>query len=237
MLKEQFERSGSWLFRYRSYMPLVVIALALPAAASTHALDARLDHLWELVCLSVSFFGLGIRAHAIGYAHKGTSGRNVTRQKAEVLNTTGLYSVVRNPLYLGNYIIWLGLSMSLRLWWFSLIVSLIFWVYYERIIFAEEAFLRAKFGDQFLEWTRKTPAFIPRLKNWKPPVQPFSLRTVLKREQSGLLAITTTFTFFEVLQDYIWFANLEFETMWVVIFFSSLAIFLTLSGLKKARLL
>ncbi|MGB8874133.1 MAG: hypothetical protein WCC75_12145, partial [Desulfobaccales bacterium] len=45
-----------------------------------------------------------------GLPPRGTSGRNTQGQVAETLNTTGIYSLVRNPLYLGNFLIWLGLS-------------------------------------------------------------------------------------------------------------------------------
>ena len=62
------------------------------------------------------------------------------------LNTSGLYSVVRHPLYLGNYLMWLGVALFSRTWWAPVIVSLVFWLYYERIMFAEEEFLRRQFG-------------------------------------------------------------------------------------------
>ena len=236
-LKEQFSKSGNWLFRWRSYPPVVLVVLGFFALPYFRITDSRSDQLWELLCLSVSLAGLGIRVYTIGYAHKGTSGRNTTHQKAEVLNKTGIYSIVRNPLYLGNFFIWFGLSMFFRLWWFSLIVSLAFWIYYERIIFAEEEFLAKKFGNEFLEWCGKTPAFIPRFRNWTPTDVAFAYRTVLKREQSGLLAITATFTLFEVLGDYLNSGQLRLETMWAFIFFGGLGIFLTLTGLKKAHVL
>lgn len=64
---------------------------------------------WAWSCIAVSLFGLLIRAVTIGFTPKGTSGRNTKEgQVAEVLNTKGIYSVVRHPLYLGNYFMWLG---------------------------------------------------------------------------------------------------------------------------------
>ena len=146
--EEEFERTGQWLFRWRSYLPLLLIALFLIAFRDfkypfgSHGWD----YLWEIFCLSVSMLGIAVRALTVGFIPKGTSGRNTKGQVAEDLNTTGMYSLVRNPLYLGNFIIWLGISLFVRLWWFSLIVILIFGIYYERIIFAEEEFLRHKYG-------------------------------------------------------------------------------------------
>ena len=78
---------------------------------------------------------------------------------------------------------------------------LIFGLYYERIMFAEEEFLRNKFGKQFEEWAENTPAFIPNLSEWKPPSLPFSIRPVLKKEYQGFFAIIAIFTFLEVIGD------------------------------------
>ena len=101
-LREHFEDSGHWLFRWRSYLPLVGLAVILLALREYEypGHSETLDHLWEAVCLFVSFAGLAIRSYTIGHTPKGTSGRNTKHQVADRLNTTGAYSLVRNPLYL-----------------------------------------------------------------------------------------------------------------------------------------
>jgi protein-S-isoprenylcysteine O-methyltransferase Ste14 len=69
----------------------------------------RSDGLWEAICVAVSLVGLGIRIATVGHAPGGTSGRRtVGGPSALALNTSGMYSVVRHPLYLGNYFQWLG---------------------------------------------------------------------------------------------------------------------------------
>lgn len=141
-LREEYERIGNWLFRWRSFLPLLVLGLALVGMRDfTYLGNAhKWDLVWEGFCLMVSFFGLGIRALVIGYVPEKTSGRNTLAQKAISLNVTGLYSIVRHPLYLGNFFIWLGISLFARHWLLSVTCMLIFWLYYERIIFAEEEF-------------------------------------------------------------------------------------------------
>ncbi len=95
-------RLGMVLFRWRSYLPLLLFAILVPALRDfRYPLDnAVADCLWELLCLSLAFAGLAVRCHTSGTVPAGTSGRNTKRQKASVLNMTGWYSVVRNPLYL-----------------------------------------------------------------------------------------------------------------------------------------
>jgi len=238
-LQEQFERDGNWLFRWRSYPPALIVALALLFIGQFKypGGDHTLDLLWEALCMAVALFGLGVRSYAVGYAGRATSGRNTGKQLAGVLNTTGIYSIVRHPLYLGNFFIWLGLSMFIRSGWFCLIVALLFWIYYERIMFAEEAFLRGRFGDEFTEWAETTPAFIPRFANWKPNIKPFSFKTVLRREQSGLLGIVVTFAFLEAVGDYVVDGRLELDPAWIIVLAAGLLIFCVLTALKKTRVI
>lgn len=99
----------------------------------------------------MSFVGFLIRFYTIGTTPHGTSGRNTKQQVAEVLNSTGIYATLRHPLYLGNYLIWIGIVTYVFNPLFILIISLIFWLYYDRIMFAEERFLEKKFGDEYLD--------------------------------------------------------------------------------------
>jgi len=199
MLAEHFERSGAWLFRWRSYVPLVAIAVML--------LDAR--HWGDpaslpgtivggLVALAVlcALCGLALRAWAVGCAPAGTSGRNTREQVAESLNTTGAYSLVRHPLYLGTCLIGLGVSLLTFTWWLPIFYTLAFWLYYERIMFAEEAFLEERFGEQFREWAAGVPAFLPRSLSPMPATEPFSRRRALRRERDGLYSIVMLFLLF-----------------------------------------
>jgi len=238
-LREELEKSGHGLFRWRSYPPLIVIGLSLVAFQEfKYPFGSELwDDLWEIFCMILAFAGLALRMLTVGCVPRGTSGRNTRRQVAEALNTTGMYSIVRNPLYLGNFIIWSGLALFARIWWLSLIIALVFWIYYERIIFAEEEFLREKYGRLYLEWAEKTPAFIPRFSQWRSPAHPFSPRTAFKREYSGFLAIIATFTLMEIVGDYFVEGVWEFDTMWRIIAFSGMFIYLVLRILKKTGLL
>ncbi len=237
-LIEEFDKSGNWLFRWRSYLPLVLYVLA--ALVMLSGQDKDMDHTsfkWSMICLGISLFGLLIRAIAVGFAPKATSGRNTKEgQVAEVLNTKGIYSTVRHPLYLGNFFMWLGIILFVGNWWFSLVCCLLFWVYYERIMFAEEFFLRGKFGQVYLNWAEKVPSFIPNLTKWSSADMGFSLKNVLKREYSGFFAIFLSFALIDAMKNYLIYRSWDIEFLmtkhWMYLLIISFAIMITLRSLK-----
>ena len=171
-LIEEFEKTGNWLFKGRSFFPLLLYVFM--AAIIGFQLDPffqTFDLVSAVACIAISLFGQLIRALTIGYTPRGTSGRNTKDgQIAEVLNTKGMYSLVRHPLYLGNYFMWLGIMVYVGNVWFVMVCSLIYWLYYERIMFAEEAFLRGKFGQAYLDWSVGVPSAQPAVDGSGRPV-------------------------------------------------------------------
>lgn len=234
-LREEFESSGKWLFRWRGFLPLILVVLFVLAMPDYHylSMDKQLELYWKILCLLVSFAGLGVRVFTIGYTPRKTSGRNRKKQVAETLNTTGIYSVVRNPLYLGNFLMIFGLALFTHFWWLVLIYTLVFWLYYERIIFTEEAFLREKFGDVYLSWAEQTPAFIPKFKNYQKSNLRFSLRNVLKREYNGLFAMILSFTILDIAANYVAMRKFELDMLCQILLGFGFLVWLILRILKK----
>ena len=125
-----------------------------------------------------------------------------------------------------------------RLGWFVLLTALVFALYYERIIFAEERFLAAKFGAAYCDWAAQTPAFFPKPSLWRSPALTFSARTVLKRESHGLYLIVFLFTALALVDHVIVKAQplatwAREDSGWVAFFLLGTLLFLVLRGLKK----
>ena len=234
-LQEEFETTGDYFFRWRSYLPLVMAVLFILALAQFRYPFANhgLDLAWDTGCLAMALMGQGVRFFTVGFVPRGTSGRNTRGQVADTLNTTGMYAVVRNPIYLGNFIIWFGLSLFMKSVWFTTIIILFFTLFYERIIFREEGFLREKFGDIFMQWAAATPAIIPQFKNWQPPSLPFSWKSAIVREYGTFFAIIVTFTVLELLAGLFNSGKLTVEAIWVKLFLGSGVLYLTIRYLKK----
>ena len=143
-LKNHFESSGQWLFRWRSYLPAVLLLPLVVAATDFERPWGRhdLQEYWEVFCIAVTLSGLVVRAMVAGFVPGRTSGRNTKQQVADSLNTTGIYSVCRHPLYLGNFLVALGWALFFHAGWLIAFYCMAFWLYYERIMMTEEAFLR-----------------------------------------------------------------------------------------------
>jgi len=209
-LAEEFESQGNWLFKYRSWLPLVLLIAGAgvysftelnPEFSFSKGTDIELRY--EYLCLAVGILGLMIRVFTVGFTPRNTSGRNVHGQVADVVNTKGIYATVRHPLYLGNYFMWLAPAMLPGHTWFIVAFTLAYWLYYERIMFAEEQFLRKKFGNRYTDWAAKVPAFIPNPFLYKKSEASFNYIKVIRNEKNGIVAIFFIFAAFEWLGAYL----------------------------------
>jgi protein-S-isoprenylcysteine O-methyltransferase Ste14 len=238
-LDERLVKDGKWLFRWRSFLPLLLIIIVIPAltvvkesAPADKGVD--IEDVLELACIAVSFVGLLVRIYTVGHAPGGTSGRNTKRQIANELNTTGAYSLVRNPLYVGNFLITLGVVAYVRVWWLVLIYVLMFWLFYERIIFLEETFLREKFGKAWDRWAARTPVFIPKLKGFNKPAVHFSIRNVLSKESYVFVNIVLAYVFLEVLGGLISEHEFELDLPWIIALCFALVVLVVVKVLKMS---
>lgn len=192
MLINELEQQGNFLFKKRGTLPLLIVAAGIPVAYFTERNYSSVKW-YEIICLLIAMGGFFIRVLTVGFTPRGTSGRNIDKQIADELNTTGAYSMVRHPLYVGNFFMWLGICMMTYNAWFVLAVCLLYWIYYERIMFAEEQFLSRQFGEKYIEWASRVPAFIPSFRLWQRPREKFNFRKVMRQEKNGLLAVFLVF--------------------------------------------
>jgi len=235
-LQESFEKQGNWLFKRRSFLPLFIVIVGGGWYAFQLYHNNVAVHAWwvDFLSLCVGLLGLKIRVLTVGFTPKGTSGRNTGEgQVAEQLNSSGIYSMVRHPLYLGNFFMWLAPVLVLSDLWFTLFFCAFYWIYYERIMYAEEQFLRKKFGQSYLDWSDKTPAFFPKFSLYKKSNLEFSLKNVLKREYNGFFNLVLIITALRMLGFAITTQKCYLDKPWIIIIAVAFVIFITLKLLKK----
>jgi protein-S-isoprenylcysteine O-methyltransferase Ste14 len=226
---DQLAFTGDVLFRWRSYAPLLLVPLF---ALSINDDRPPASFAWEVVCFAVALSGLVFRAFVIGTAPEGTSARGTRKPTADMLMTSGAYSIVRHPLYLANTLMWLGCGLLSGTWFFPMIVVLLSFIYHERIAAREEAFLRGAFGEAFDEWTRAVPAMIPQFSTYRPSGRPFQGRKVFMQESHGLFALGTAFLVLDTIQASIRLHVLDVDRRWLAVFVATAVPFVAVVIMK-----
>jgi len=233
-LVHELESSGNWLFKRRSWLPVFMIVAGIIMMYLGNRQAIIFDMRDELIFLGVSLLGEIIRIITVGIAPKNTSGRNtVNGQIADELNVTGIYSIIRHPLYLGNFFMWLGPVLFLRSVSFTIVFILLYWLYYERIMFAEEQFLRRKFGEAYDKWSEKVSSIIPWSFNFIPARLSFSVRNVLKREYNSFINIFVIFTLMDFFRNLFLSERIYLTEMWIYLMIGSFVIWIVVRTIHK----
>ncbi len=183
-------RVGAWLFRHRSLTPLPLIVLSLLLFRPPDLGGWNLPLLFA--GLGIALAGEAVRVVAVGHAASGTSGRE-SYLRADDLNTTGLYSLVRNPLYLGNLLIYAGL---LAAWGHPLALLLVLAalsLQYALVVRAEESYLIARHGPVYEGYCWRVPRWLPKRRGGCPPARPFDLKRVVLKENDSLFNLLAMF--------------------------------------------
>ena len=149
---------GNFLFHYRNGLFPIVYLLLIFKSHPVIA-DYRLAALTGFL---VALAGQLVRVVTIGleYIIRGGRGRQVY---AEKLVQGGIFAHCRNPLYVGNYLILLGVGLASNSLLFLSIGIPFFAVAYWAIIAAEENFLRNKFGGEFEDYCARVNRLLPNL--------------------------------------------------------------------------
>lgn len=148
---------GEFLFRYRNYLfPLALPLVFLPGPkVLPTALGAA------LLGLAVALLGQAVRVGTIGLEYIIRGGRD-RRVYAETLVTDGIYAHVRNPMYVGNLLIILGVCITANSWGVLAAAVPLFSMAYLAITVAEEEYLAREFGAGYRDYAARVPRFLPR---------------------------------------------------------------------------
>ena len=145
-------RIGAFLFRYRGFLPIPF--LLIPLLVSGNQTLAG----W-LAAGALILIGEAIRM--TGVAAAGTATRRRSRN-VQRLVTYGIFSWMRNPLYVGNLLIWVGFVIGSGVLWFLPIALAVFALEYTFIVRYEEGVLESIFGAEYLAYKERTPRWLPR---------------------------------------------------------------------------
>ena len=169
-----------------------------------------------LAGISITIIGQLIRITAVGFSLSGTSGRE-NYLRADQLNKTGLYSIVRNPLYLGNILIYLGLLMVFSNPW-ALVVMVVFLLFqYIFIILAEEHYLLNKYGSEYAEYLKRVSRLIPGFKNYSSTDLKFDWKKVVFKENDSVFNQLIMFILILAFKDYTFNGRVDNGLIYIII--------------------
>lgn len=195
MYQAEMARFGKALFVIRGVYIYATLIIGVVIAWANKDLgpfaDPQADQMWFLASLTTAILGALIRIKTSGHAALGTSGRVKAAAEAAELNTTGPYSLVRNPLYVGRIINYTGIAMLSGSWAFAVIILLLSILIYERISVYEEEFLIGKLGDSHRKWAENVPMLWPKLTGWVPPKYEFWWKRMIWRERQKVFLLGT----------------------------------------------
>lgn len=166
---------SAWLRRHRRNIgvPLAILAFLL----------ARFDDSFLLPSILLVFMGEALRFWSAGHL-----------RKEEKLTTGGPYRWIRNPLYLGSFMIAIGFCLIAGSIWVWLLVALYFLLCYIPVIRYEERILNEKFPNDFARYAAHVPALYPTIHQYPFFSTTFSARQAIhNKEYNAVLGILAAY--------------------------------------------
>ncbi len=149
------------IFTYRSYTPIPFLIAMI--------IFARPTLLSLVVGFAIVLLGEAIRFWGVSIA--GSETRTTGTVGGTFLITNGPFAYVRNPLYVGNMLVYAGIGvMSMALFpWLLIGACIWFFIQYYLIVTKEEEYLAERFGEAYEHYRRHVRRFLPRLTPYVAP--------------------------------------------------------------------
>ena len=231
---------GNYVFRYRNAMfPIIFVLLALWGAPRMLFGNPTVDQ-WLMRCgVVIALLGETVRLSTIGFQYIERGGKN-RRIYASFLANRGMYALTRNPMYLGNILIALGMTMVAGSPIAYTIVLPFFLFVYHAIVVAEEAYLRGQFGEAYARYCADVPRWGLSLRRMRDAFagMTYDWRRSVRKELSTITGLLTGLILLPVWRTYFLqgFAAAKAQAPTAAcLMLLVLAAFAYLSHLKKQR--
>jgi protein-S-isoprenylcysteine O-methyltransferase Ste14 len=145
---------GEWLFRHRTALPLPIAAVILGLRVGQTPPSAL------LLTAGVAVTVAGELIRLWGVHHIGAISRTRSDRLGPLV-ATGPFALIRNPLYVGNILIWVGFALAARLVWLAPLIVLLLGAEYHLIVRWEESLLVSRLGDDYRDYAERVPRWVP----------------------------------------------------------------------------
>ena len=178
-------RLGGWLFRHRTSLPgpVALAIVLLPGSESASPF---------LVGAGIAMTIVGELIRLWGVHHIGAISRTRSERLGPLV-ATGPFALVRNPLYVGNILLWVGFAIAGRMLWLAPIILVLLALEYHAIVRWEETLLESRLGEVYLQYVARVPRWIPSFRRGdrglRRAKEGFSWSATLFSERGTLMAI------------------------------------------------
>lgn len=231
---------GNFFFRYRNAIfPVLFICTALLGRPRVMFGDPQLDRLLGLCGIMVALAGEAVRLITIGYEYIERGGKQ-GKVYASRLVQGGIYTLTRNPMYLGNSLIAVGITLLAGSPLVYLVVLPFFLFVYQALVAAEEAYLRKQFGAEYDRYCQRVPRWWPQWHQAGPALTGlhYAWRPAIRKELSTLTGLFTGFILVPVVRTYFlrgFEAAKTAAPRAIILELGVLAAYAVLAHLKKTR--
>ena len=155
---------GNFFFRFRNALfPITFVALFFITRPALFLGSSILDRIVVILGVLIALAGQTFRVLVIGYAYIKRGGKE-GRVYADTLVSKGFYAHTRNPMYVGNFLITVGLGIVYGSPWIYFFVIPFFAFVYLSIVTAEESYLKNKFKAEYEEYAKRVNRFLPNFR-------------------------------------------------------------------------
>jgi protein-S-isoprenylcysteine O-methyltransferase Ste14 len=231
---------GNFFFRYRNALfPLVIVVASLTLRPEVILQSWIVDRVLGLAGIVIALTGQAVRLITIGfdYIHRGGKDGKVYAGR---LVRGGIYGLTRNPMYLGNSLIAIGVTMLMGSPLGYLIVIPFFLFVYQAIIAAEEAYLRDKFGAEYEDYEANVNRIVPSLSRIKESFagMRFDWRRSIKKDIGTVVGLTIGLNILPVWRSYFLYDSgttklAAIRAVWIVLAIT--IVYLVLLKMKRSK--
>ncbi len=206
-------KTGNFFFKWRNFVfPLMLLVLFISWMPPAEYIGSYwLEDFKDIAAGLLIAGGLVFRGMTIGWAYIKRGGIN-KQVYAQELVTQGFFGLCRNPLYVGNMIIYAGVFI-LHGQPAVIVLGIIFYLFiYKSIVAAEEYYLERTFGFEYLEYCRHVPRWIPRISNYKTAMEnmSFNIKRSIAKDYTTIFNAGLAIVTIEIIESLVFYPGPEF---------------------------
>jgi len=205
-LHDAIVRVGNLFFKIRNALfPIVFIVIALLTKPVPFLGSEARDRWLDALGITLAVAGQALRGLVIGLAYIRRGGKD-KKVYADELVQDGIFAHSRNPLYVGNILVFLGLFVVLNSR-IGYLVGIPFFLFaYYAIVLAEEEFLGRKFGDEYAAYCKRVPRYLPTLDRLEETIgsMNFDWKRLIRKEYGSTFTWITTALALLLWERFVW---------------------------------